>query len=137
MSDNSEMLHSDDSEDKDVTLAVYGLARMEDHIDAGDNVVEDCCSALLDSWPIQEVLEDLITEHIVRQIFVEVLKAHKQAILDGNELNIEALTAAVKLIVVGENLDIALSVLSGRCFVAGYEARRASEAQAGVLSVNA
>jgi hypothetical protein len=94
-------------DDEITSEVVRGLARMEDHLEAENCQIEEHSKDLLDTWPVQEALDQLYEiAPVLRQFEVPDEKA------------------------IFGDIDprYVLGILAGRCFLAGLEAARRGRA---------
>ena len=124
--------------DEVTTNVVRGLALMEDVFmgRTSQNDLDEYSIELQDTWPVEEAMEEILSDQAATAVAISVLNAHRQNVIEEDtgispERRIKRLIGAVRSELI--NLlreDVTLALLAGRLFVAGY---MAADAQGNVL----
>jgi hypothetical protein len=145
--ENSTIPSKFDNEDDGVTTTtVFGLALMEDVLmgRTEQNDLAEYSIELQDTWPVEEAIDEIASSaHGAHNIALAVLQAHRQNVIDGDKTSgedhakrmIDAVCSELRKFLKEE--DIALSVLAGRLFVAGFLAAKNSSTNACVTGATA
>jgi hypothetical protein len=100
------------------------------------NDLDEYSIELQDTWPVEEAMEEILSDQAATAVAISVLNAHRQNVIEEDtgispERRIKRLIGAVRSELI--NLlreDVTLALLAGRLFVAGY---MAADAQGNVL----